>query len=1042
MKKLLSIGQLEWFRNEIRASHPDDKTRVLVCMTGCRAYGAADVLAALKREVDKQGLYHKVEIRSTGCHGFCAKAPVVAIEPLGIQYQEVSPDDVQDIVALTLKENRLIDRLAYRDTKNNHPVFYKNLIPFYKHQTRRILANCGRIDPTQVDHYIGAGGYQALSRVLGSMSPDQVIEDILASKLRGRGGAGFPTGLKWKLARAAQRSPKYIICNADEGDPGAFMDRALLEGDPHAVIEGLMIGAYAMGASQGYIYVREEYPIAVQHLNIALTQLRELGLLGDNILGKGFFFDIALKMGAGAFVCGEETALMASIESRRGMPSARPPFPAQSGLDKKPSNINNVETLANIPLIIDKGVDWYTRVGTENSKGTKIFSLAGKVNNTGLVEVPIGMRLSEIVFDIGGGIPKGRKFKAVQMGGPSGGCVPKEFLNLPVDYDTLQKIGAIMGSGGMVVMDENNCMVEIARFFLGFTQSESCGKCAPCRLGTTQLLAILTRITQGKGRLEDLDALRSIGKTVSETSLCGLGQTCAKPALSTLRYFLNEYEQHIHEKRCPGAVCDAMVISPCQHACPAGIDVPNYVAAVAMGHYAKAVDIIRERNPFPAVCGRVCIHPCEFKCRRGELDDPVAIRLLKRFAADWYFDHIDMPDKPFPVTRTKKVAIVGAGPAGLTCAYYLAQAGYKTAVFETKQRGGGMLEITMPEFRLPREVILKEIEYIERCGVSITYNAPIDAGHTVNDLIGEGYGAVFIAAGAQASKRLEIPGEDESIKGIYYGLQYLADIKAGKKIPLTGRVIVIGGGNVAMDVARTAIRTGATAVQIFYRRTLEEMPAWGKEVEEALEEGILINTLWAPNRIIQENGVLKGIEFAKSRTVFNDDGTSRLEVDKTSTRMVDAEALIISIGQAPDASFLSRDSRVERNLWGSLAVDKNNLSTTIPGIFAGGDFTTGPSSVIQAIASGRRAALSIENFLEGKTDTIHIRDEKTHLNDTAGLALDQQGQGEAQRRVRPVMESPDQRKGDFREVETGFTEQQAIFEAMRCLRCDLEKEGR
>lgn len=1041
MKKLLSIGQLEWYRNVIRADHPEEKTRVLVCMTGCRAYGAADVLSALKQEVTQQGLDSAVEIRSTGCHGFCAKAPVVAIEPMGIQYQEVTPDDAADIVRITLKEHKLIDRLGYRDPKTGHRVFHKYLIPFYKHQTRRVLGNCGRIDPTRLGHYIGAGGYQAISKALSSMTPDMVIEEVLAAGLRGRGGAGFPTGMKWKLARAAYGSPKYIICNADEGDPGAFMDRALLEGDPHCVIEGLMIGAYAIGAAQGYIYVREEYPIAVQHLTLAISQLREIGLLGENILGKGFFFDIELKMGAGAFVCGEETALMASIEGRRGMPSARPPFPAQSGLDKKPSNINNVETLANIPLIIQNGSAWYGEMGTETSKGTKIFSLAGKVNNTGLVEVPIGIRLNDIIFNIGGGIPKGRKFKAVQMGGPSGGCVPREYLNLPVDYDTLQKIGAIMGSGGMVVMDENNCMVEIARFFLNFTQSESCGKCAPCRLGTTQLLTILTRITQGKGRMEDLDALRSIGKTVSEASLCGLGQTCAKPALSTLRYFLNEYEDHIKEKRCAGAICDSMVISPCQHACPAGIDVPNYVASVAMKKYDQAVSIIRERNPFPAVCGRVCIHPCEFKCRRGELDDPVAIRLLKRFAADWYFENMPMPEKPFPVTRQKKVAVVGGGPAGLTCAYYLAQAGFKTKVFETKGRGGGMLEITMPEFRLPREVILKEIEYIERCGVSIQYNAPIDAHHTVSDLIDEGYGAVFIAAGAQASKRMEIPGEDESLKGLYYGLQYLADIKAGKSVPLKGRVIVIGGGNVAMDVARTAIRTGASAVQIFYRRTVEEMPAWGKEIDEAIDEGIVINPLWAPVRIIRKNSHLSGIEFAKSQTVHNEDGTSRLAVDKTNTRIVDAEALIIAIGQAPDVSFISEDSRIERNLWGSLAVNSNNLSTTIPGIFAGGDFVTGPSTVIQAIASGRRAALAIKNYLEGINEPLHIQDEKTHLHEATGLALDQDN-GQEKRRVSAPMESPETRKQHFNEVEAGLTENQAIFEAMRCLRCDLEKERR
>jgi NADH-quinone oxidoreductase subunit F len=1040
MTRLQSIGQLEWLRNEIRAAHPPEKTVVMVCMTGCRAYGAAEVFAALKEETARAGL-DKVEIRATGCHGFCAKAPVVAVEPLGIQYQAVAPEDAGEIVSETLAGNRLVARLAYRDTKTGQPVFYKDQIPFYKHQTRRVLSNCGRIDPTDVNHYIGHGGYEALSKMLAFMSPDAVIREVLASGLKGRGGAGFPTGRKWQLAREAKGAQKYIICNADEGDPGAFMDRALLEGDPHSVIEGLMIGAYAIGATKGFIYVREEYPIAVQHLKTALSQLHYLGLLGGNILGQGFAFDIGIKMGAGAFVCGEETALMASIESKRGMPKARPPFPAQSGLGGMPSNINNVETLANIPLVIKNGSAWYTQVGTEKSKGTKIFSLAGKVNNTGLVEVPIGIRLKDIVFDIGGGVPKGRKFKAVQMGGPSGGCVPKEFLNLPVDYDTLQSIGAIMGSGGMVVMDENNCMVEIARFFLNFTQSESCGKCAPCRLGTTQLLSILTRITRGEGRMEDIDILTDIGKTVTETSLCGLGQTCAKPALSTLRYFIKEYEEHIKEKRCTGAVCESMVLSPCQHACPAGIDVPNYVAAVAKGNYANAVSIIRERNPFPAVCGRVCIHPCETKCRRGELDHSVPIRLLKRFAADWYYDHMDLPEHPFPVTRRKKVAIVGAGPAGLTCAYFLAKAGFAATVFEAKERGGGMLEITMPEFRLPREVILKEIEYIERCGVTIITNAPVDANHTVNDLIGEGYGAVFIAAGAQASKRLEIPGEDESIEGLHYGLSYLASVKEGNPIPLKGRVIVIGGGNVAMDVARTAIRSGAEAVQIFYRRTLEEMPAWGKEVDEALEEGILIHPMWAPSRIIKENGALKGVEFARSRTVFNDDGTSRLTVDRNDTRIVDAEALIISVGQAPDASFLTRDGQIERNLWGSLAVDRNTLATNISGVFAGGDFTTGPSTVIEAIASGRRAALAIENYLEGRHERITIRDEKTSLNETDGLALDG-GAYESAERITAKKENPGVRTSDFREVESGFTESQAQAEAMRCLRCDLEKERR
>ncbi len=1039
MKKLLSIGQFEWFRNTLKDNDVDTKTIVMVCMTGCRAYGAEKVLAAIEDEVKSQNLSELVEVRSTGCHGFCAKAPVVAIEPLGIQYQEVIPEDAGDIVSVTLKNGQLIERLAYKDIKTQRPVFYKNQIPFYKNQTRRILANCGRIDPTRFEHYIAAGGYSALIKILRKMSPEDVIEEVLNAKLKGRGGAGFLTGLKWKFAGNAEGTPKYIICNADEGDPGAFMDRALLEGDPHSVIEGLMIGAYAIGATKGYIYVREEYPIAVEHLTIAIKQLEEIGLLGENILGEKFNFNISIKMGAGAFVCGEETALMSSIEGERGMPTARPPFPAQSGLDEKPSNINNVETLANIPLIINNGAKWYSEVGTENSKGTKIFSLAGKVNNTGLVEVPVGITVKEIIFDIGGGIPKGREFKAVQMGGPSGGCVPKQFLNLPVDYDTLQKIGAIMGSGGMVVMDENNCMVEIARFFLNFTQSESCGKCAPCRLGTTQLLEILTKITDGHGSLKDLETINDIGKTITETSLCGLGQTCAKPALSTLNFFRKEYEEHILEKRCAGAVCSSMVISPCQHACPAGIDVPNYIAAVATGEFEKAVDIIREKNPFPAVCGRICIHPCEYKCRRGELDDAIAIRLLKRYAADWYFENADTTRSPFQVTSTKKIAVAGAGPAGLTCAYFLAQAGFNVTVFESQPMGGGMLEITIPKFRLPHDVIQNEIEYIKSCGVEIIYNSPIDSNHTINDLLTEGYQAVFIAAGAQASRRLGITGEDKNPEGLFYGLQFLADARSGKDVAIDGKVIVIGGGNVAIDVARTSVRNGANAVQIFYRRTVDEMPAWEKDIEEALEENVVINPLWAPKSIISNAGKVTGMEFAKSKTVFREDGTTTLEIDEETTRIVDAEAIIISVGQAPDSDFLSKDSQIERNLWGSLDVDTNNLSTNIPGIFAGGDFTTGPSTVIEAIASGRRAAIAIEKYLVNDTSRIEIRDEKSPLAVNAGLALDSDNT-EDNPRVKNRVTEPQMRLKSFSEVETGFSRQDAISEAMRCLRCDLNKE--
>jgi len=1039
MEKILSIGEFEWYRNKICALEDVGKTHIDVCMTGCRAYGAAELRDALEEEVKKQGLSSQIEIRSTGCHGICAKAPVMYIDPLGVQYQEVNPEDAAEIVDLTLKKNQLIDHLAYRDDLTGNPIYYRSQIPFYKKQVKRVLANCGRIDPTRIDHYIANGGYQAIVKALSKMKPAQVIDEVTAAKLRGRGGAGFPTGMKWKFARQAEGNPKYIICNADEGDPGAFMDRAVLEGDPHAVIEGMLIGAYAIGAEYGYIYVREEYPIAVEHLKLALEQMKELGLLGENILGCGFNFDIFLKMGAGAFVCGEETALMASIEGGRGMPRARPPFPAQAGLNGKPTNINNVETWANIPLIIKNGVEWYTQVGTEKSKGTKIFSLAGKVNNTGLVEVPIGAAIRDVVFDIGGGIPKGRQFKAVQMGGPSGGCVPTQYLNLPIDYDTLQRIGAIMGSGGMVVMDENNCMVEIARFFLSFTQSESCGKCAPCRLGTTQLLEILTRITQGRGRIEDIQTIRDLGETIITSSLCGLGQTAPKPALSTLKYFLKEYEDHILEQRCAGATCDAMVISACQHACPAGIDVPNYVAAIAANKYEKAVDIIRERNPFPAVCGRICIHPCELKCRRGELDEPVAIRSLKRFASDWYFDHIGMPKEPFSVTKDQKVAVVGAGPAGLTCAYFLAKMGYRVTVYESQSVAGGMLGITIPEFRLPHKVIQEEVTYIESCGVEIRYNSPIDAQHTVNDLLEEGYRSVFIGAGAQASKRINIPGEEEGLVGLHYGLQFLADIRSGKEIQLKGKVVVLGGGNVAIDVARTALRVGAQDVQIFYRRTKEEMPAWEKDIEEAIEEGIVINPLWAPKQIIHHGRTITGIEFMRSMTVFDEEGHSSLKTNEEVTQMVEAETIIISIGQAPDISFLSKDSQLERALWGSLVVNENTLSTNIPGVFAGGDFTTGPSIVINAIASGRRAALAIDKYLKGEKGRIEIVDEKTAMKEDIGLALDEETQ-EEKPRIKIQLEKPEERVQDFREVEKGFSKEEAYLEAMRCLRCDLEEK--
>lgn len=536
------------------------RSHVLVCGgTGCTSSGSQKILEALKEELAKNGLTDEVAVVQTGCHGLCALGPIMIVYPDASFYSMVKVEDIPEIVSEHLLKGRVVTRLLYKETVT--PAGVKALIDtdFYKKQHRIALRNCGIINPENIEEYIGTGGYQALGKVLTEMTPDDVIQVLLDSGLRGRGGGGFPTGLKWKLAKQNDADQKYVCCNADEGDPGAFMDRSILEGDPHAVLEAMAIAGYAIGASQGYIYVRAEYPIAVERLKIAINQAREMELLGDDIFGTGFHFDIDLRLGAGAFVCGEETALMTSIEGNRGEPRPRPPFPAQKGLFSKPTILNNVETYANIPQIILNGPEWFASMGTEKSKGTKVFALGGKIHNTGLVEIPMGTTLREVIEEIGGGIPNGKKFKAAQTGGPSGGCIPAEHFDIPIDYDNLISIGSMMGSGGLIVMDETDCMVDIAKFFLEFTVEESCGKCTPCRVGTKRMLEILTKITKGQATMEDLDRLEELCYYIKENSACGLGQTAPNPVLSTLRYFRDEYEAHIKEKRCPAGVCKALL---------------------------------------------------------------------------------------------------------------------------------------------------------------------------------------------------------------------------------------------------------------------------------------------------------------------------------------------------------------------------------------------------------------------------------------------------------------------------------------------------
>ena len=584
---------------------------LLVCGgTGCKASESDILVEKLKKELQKQGLEETVQVIMTGCFGFCEKGPIVKVMPDNTFYIEVKPADAEDIVEEHIVKGRRVQRLLYKDPKLKGEVEDSSKMGFYKKQLRIALRNCGFINPESIDEYIAREGYMALGKVLTTGSPDETIELMKASGLRGRGGAGFPTGLKWEFAMKAQSDKKYVVCNADEGDPGAFMDRSILEGDPHSVLEAMAITGYCIGADEGYIYIRAEYPLAIERLKIALQQAREYGLLGKDIMGSGFDFDIKLKYGAGAFVCGEETALIHSMEGERGEPTLKPPFPAESGYLGKPTNVNNVETLANIPVIIQKGAEWFSSIGTEKSKGTKVFALAGKINNVGLIEVPMGTTLREVIFEIGGGIKEGKKFKAVQTGGPSGGCLTEKHLDTPIDYENLVASGSMMGSGGMIVMDEDDCMVSIAKFYLDFTVEESCGKCAPCRIGNKRLYELLDRICIGNGEESDLDRLRNLGEVIKDTSLCGLGQSSPNPVLSTLDNFMDEYQSHVVDKKCPAGVCRDLMeyfileencvgCTACARACPVG----------AISGERKELHVVN-----PAICIKcgACMEKCKF----------------------------------------------------------------------------------------------------------------------------------------------------------------------------------------------------------------------------------------------------------------------------------------------------------------------------------------------------------------------------------------------------------------------------------------------
>ena len=1021
------------FQDEITPGEPTFPVHMMICGgTACHASKSLEIKERLDQEILARDLGDKVLVIETGCNGFCAQGPVMNVFPGGIFYQFLNASDVEEILLEHVLKGNPIKRLMYHDPVTGEAIPRLRDIPFFAKQQARVLRNRGLIAAERIEEYISVDGYKAAMKALLNLTALEIIAEVKRSGIRGRGGAGFPTGLKWEFASRSRSEVKYILCNADEGDPGAFMDRSVLEADPHSVLEGMIIAAKAIGAHQGYIYCRAEYPLAVKRLGIALDQARQAGLLGRDILGSGFDFDIEVYRGAGAFVCGEETALMTSIEGKRGTPRPRPPFPAVQGLWKKPTVLNNVETLSSIPQIILKGGKWYADLGTTRSKGTKIFALTGDIRNVGLAEVTMGTSLGSIIYDVAGGMNKKAKFKAVQLGGPSGGCVPAKHLSASVDYETIMQLGAIVGSGGMIVMDEDKCMVDVARFFMEFCVDESCGKCTPCRVGTRQMLNILTRICNGQGREGDIETLEKWASIIQNTALCGLGQTAPNPVLSTIKYFRDEYEAHIYEKRCPAVACAHMFRAPCQHACPTGMDIPSYVALVRENRLEEAYRVLVRSNPFPSVCGRVCDHPCEMKCRRATLDEAVNIKYLKRYITD----HAPRPKPEKPaITRLEKIAVIGAGPSGLTAARDLAQRGYHVTVFEELPEPGGMLRYGIPAYRLPRDVLRDEINAILGLGVELRCNTRIGRERSW-ERVTEEFDAVYVAVGAHRSTRLDVDGENR--EGVVGAVEFLREVNLGHETKVGKRVAVVGGGNSAIDAARTAKRMKAEEVTLLYRRLRDDMPAQEEEIHAAEEEGVKIEYLVAPIRIAGEDGRVSQIVCQRmSLGEFDASGRRRPLPIAGAEFVLDVDQVISAIGQRPELRFLDRGQDGDVRVTKRGLIEIPGKTTTRTGkamIFAGGDSVTGPSSVVWAVSAGHRAAAEIDAAIRTKNNEPPYCEEELGIEIPA--IMDEEVR-ESRRAGMPEI-SAELRVTDFREVETGLAPDVALAEARRCLRCDVQ----
>jgi NADH-quinone oxidoreductase subunit F len=1028
------------------------RPRIAVGMGTCGSgNGAEAVYHAFRSEIESRGL--DIGLAPVGCFGFCAEEPLVNVwmpgRPL-LMLRRVRPDQVAAILdavehgALPPAEatlckveawDHLTGHLKYGTGYPDIPSWSE--VPFFHGQVKIVLRNCGLINPDDIEEYVGVGGYQALYKVLIDQNPAAVVEQVKASKLRGRGGAGFLTGNKWEFLAKAPGPDKYLVCNADEGDPGAYMNRNEIESDPHSLLEGMLIAGYVTGASRGIIYVRAEYPLAVLRLERAIEQARDYGVLGDNVLGRGFGFDIDMVEGAGAFVCGEETALIASLEGKAGRPRPRPPFPAQKGLFGKPTNINNVETWYNVAPIVSKGPAWFSETGSPKSAGTKVFSLVGKVQNTGLVEMPLGTPISTFIYDVGGGGTNGRDIKAVQTGGPSGGCIPADMFDTPVDYETLAQLGSIMGSGGMVVMDTDNCIVDVARYFVEFTHSESCGKCVPCRVGLDKALRMLNGFTKGVATEDDLALLDELCRMVRDTSLCALGGSAPNPVLTSLRHFRHEFLDHIVAKRCRAGVCEELALSPCENSCPLHMNIPRFLQLYNEGRIEDAFLSVVLDNPLPASTGRVCQHPCDDRCRRSGIDEPVNMRDVHRLIADEILlgDRFDAMVDRVRAQRLeptgREVAVVGAGPTGLACAYYLALFGHSVVVYDSRPAAGGMLRYALPEYRLPKHVLDREIELIERMGVRFLFNQTVGEDVSLNDLAHQ-YDAVFMAIGTWKEGWVYLPGTE--LTGVLPALPFLEAASRKQEVPVGKKVVVIGGGNAAIDSARTARRLGAD-VTVVYRRERKDMPAIPEEIEAAEHEGVRVAYLAAPHRIVGDrNGQVRALEAVVTKPGEFDTSGRRRPVPTDEVIRIECDTVVLAVGEKVDPDFC-RASGLTLNEDGTIVADRYSLETSRERFYAGGDLITGASNVSNAMGYGKKAARNIDKRLMGQKRYPQLLPEFVYTMEPP------EKPAEVGRHV-PAEAPAAERVTSCEEVSLGLTAAAALAETSRCLRCDIRTTDR